>query len=100
MLLADVIQGSGADLVRCGAFENLGFISDARERMLTFLDSERFLRTLRINPAISAVITTPMLSAAVPEGVALAVCGQPRLAFARIHNSLCQSDFYWHDFPS
>lgn len=100
MLLADVIEGSGADLLRGGAFEDLGFISDTRKRMLTFIDSERFLRTLRSNPAISAVIASPTLSLAVPDGMGLAVCEQARLAFARIHNNLCATDFYWRDFPS
>ena len=100
MFLDAVIGCSGADLRRNGTFQNLGFISDVRDELLVFLSEARFRSALLENPYVSAVITTPFLSALVPRALALATCDDPRAAFARIHNYLCQSDFYWHDFPT
>lgn len=100
MLLGDVIQSSGAELLRNGNFENLGFISDSRDQMLAFLEDGRFLGALQRNPCVSAVITTPFLMHKVGDRGALAVCERPRLAFAGIHNRLCESSFYWRDFPT
>lgn len=100
MLLGEVVQVSGATLLRCGNFENLGFVSDYRDRMLSFLDSEHFLRALEDNSSATAVITTPSLAHRVSDRIAVAVCDHPRLAFTRIHNYLCQASFYWQDFAT
>ena len=100
MLLDAVIGCSGADLRRNGPFKNLGFISDTRDESLVFLSDARFGCELLNNRHVSAVITTTLLSALVPELVALASCEDPKTAFARIHNHLCQSDFYWQDFAT
>jgi len=100
MLLADAVEGSGAELRRQGNFENLGFISDGREEMLTFLEDKHFIAALRNNRHVSAVIARPYLADKVADRVALAVCEHPRLAFAHIHNRLCRAGFYWRDFPT
>jgi UDP-3-O-[3-hydroxymyristoyl] glucosamine N-acyltransferase len=100
MLLGEVVQASGATLLRCGYFENLGFICDYRDRMLTFLESEHFLRALEDNPLVTAVITKPSLSHRISDRFAVAVCDHPRLAFTRIHNHLRQAGFYWADFAT
>lgn len=100
MLLADAVEGSGVELLRHGNFENLGFISDSRAEMLTFVEDEHFMAALHKNRYISAVITKPDFAGKATDRFGLAVCEHPRLAFAHIHNRLCRSSFYWHDFPT
>ena len=100
MLLSEVISGSETELLQPGNFENLGFISDSRDQMLTFLEDERFLGTLLQNDCVSAVITTPFLFGQILGRVGIAVCEHPRLTFAQIHNALCGASFYWQDFPT
>ncbi len=45
-------------------------------------------------------MTTAELAEAVPRGVAVATCDQPRTVFANLHNELALRGFYWDDFPT
>ncbi len=100
MLFSDVSSFVEFTVLRDGSFGNLGFLSDPQDSMLTFLENKRFAPALRRNKTVSAVLTAPELAESVPESVALAVCSQPRLAFAALHNHLARGAFYWHDFPT
>jgi UDP-3-O-[3-hydroxymyristoyl] glucosamine N-acyltransferase len=100
MRLSTIATLAGAKLIRDGDFENLGFVSESQATMLTFLAHPRFLGQVERNQDIRAVLTTDELAPDVPKQVALAVCEQPRLAFALLHNHLCSTAFYWDDFPT
>jgi UDP-3-O-[3-hydroxymyristoyl] glucosamine N-acyltransferase len=100
MLLSSAARLAPIDISRDGAFLNLGFIEDRLPQMLTFVESAAFLRKVFRNEAIGAVITTPELEPAVPHGIAVAVCEEPRVAFATLHNALAAADFYWEPFPT
>ena len=91
---------AGVDICRDGPFQNLGFLADQRPSMLSFLESERFLPSLLRNDMVSAVVTTQELAAQIPPELALAVCAQPRISFAKLHNHLAATGFYWDEFPT
>jgi UDP-3-O-[3-hydroxymyristoyl] glucosamine N-acyltransferase len=100
MRLADICEIGGAELRRDGEFENLGFLESGLGGMLLFLEAGRFARALAANRGVVAVITTPELEKSIPATRALAVSAEPRLAFARIHNHLAESGFYWEEFAT
>jgi UDP-3-O-[3-hydroxymyristoyl] glucosamine N-acyltransferase len=69
--------------------------------MLVFLESEKYLARFFQNPYIVGVVTTPVISSALPERYGVAVSDHPRKAFFTFHNYLAtKTDFYWKDFPS
>ncbi len=84
-------------VLRDGEFQNLGFLIDHRPEMLSFLESERYLPALLKNNAVCAVVAAPELMAKIPARLALAVCDQPRIGFAKLHNCLTENGFYWQD---
>lgn len=94
--------GGAADLavVRDGDFQSLGFIADRHQGLLVFLENSKFLAALRRNQSVSAVLTIAELADSVPSGLALAICPEPRSAFAKLHNELAVRGFYWVDFPT
>ena len=94
------IQQNTVRVRRDGEFRNLGFLEDSQEGMFVFLEHARFLPALERNSSIAAVLTTPELAEAVPERVAVAVCGEPRVVFAHIHNFLAAAGFYWDEFDT
>jgi UDP-3-O-[3-hydroxymyristoyl] glucosamine N-acyltransferase len=100
MLLSKIVELAAGEVWRDGDFENLGFISDCASRTFTFVEHARFLATLRRNKQLCAVLTKPDLASCVPEHLKLAVCEQPRVGFALIHNHLASNGFYWKDFAS
>lgn len=100
MLLSALADYTAIAVQRDGCFDNLGFVSQRQERMLVFLESARFLGAVLRNTTINAVLATPQLAESLPEGLAVGVCEQPRLAFAAIHNELARRGFYWDDFPT
>src|SRR5947207_6585074 len=100
MLLSEALP-SDVTLIRDGDFLAVGFLSDEQPDMLTFLESERLLQSLRRNRNGTCVITTPDLAKQLDAVPGLAVCTSPRSAFHDIHEYLTrQTDFYWKDFPS
>jgi UDP-3-O-[3-hydroxymyristoyl] glucosamine N-acyltransferase len=100
MRLSTIVEVVDAEIIRDGNFENLGFVSESLPEMLSFLVHPRFLGALERNTCLRALLTTPALAASAPDHLALAVCDQPRVAFALFHNYLCDTGFYWEDFPT
>jgi UDP-3-O-[3-hydroxymyristoyl] glucosamine N-acyltransferase len=100
MRLSEVENAAGIVVRRDGDFHTLGFICDAYPQQLVFLENRAFLRALQRNRSVSAVLTTAELADAVPRGVAVATCDQPRTVFANLHNELALRGFYWDDFPT
>ncbi|MDP8978977.1 MAG: hypothetical protein M3O35_00140 [Acidobacteriota bacterium] len=100
MLFSEVAGVAGIRVLRDGNFSNLGFLDDEHESQFVFLENQKFLAPLLRRENTAAVLTNPDLADRIPTGLALAVCGQPRLAFAAIHNHLAQTTFYWEDFAT
>lgn len=100
MRLSEIVRFADVRVIRDGAFENLGFLTETQPCSLVFLESGRFAAALRRNKGVSAVLSAPAVAELVPEHMALAVCPEPRVAFALIHNSLAQSGFYWEGFET
>lgn len=100
MLLSFLPDSAGLEIRRDGPFQNLGFLADRRPCMLSFLESAQFLPALLRNETMGAVITTEELASHIPARLALAVCVQPRISFAKLHNQLTATGFYWEEFPT
>jgi UDP-3-O-[3-hydroxymyristoyl] glucosamine N-acyltransferase len=100
MRLSELENAAGMVVRRDGDFQNLGFLCDTYPHQLVFLENRAFLRALHRNRSVSAVLTTAALKDAVQPEVAVAVCEQPRIVFAKLHNELALSGFYWDDFPT
>jgi len=100
MRLSEVENEAGMAVRRDGDFQTLGFLCDSYPNQLVFLENRAFLRTLQRNRSVSAVLTTAELADAVPGCLAVAICDQPRTAFANLHNQLALRGFYWDDFPT
>jgi UDP-3-O-[3-hydroxymyristoyl] glucosamine N-acyltransferase len=100
MRLSEIGEVAGIAVRRDGDFQTLGFVSDRQQNLLVFLEDARFLRALRQNPTVSAVLTTGELACSVPGDMGVAVSPEPRAAFARLHNDLALRGFYWEDFPT
>lgn len=101
MTLSEVAPWAGARVVRDGRFANLGFLSDPKERMLTFVESKRFTSEARACQDMRCVLTTPELADAFPECLAVAVTDDPRRSFFKIHNQLVNdTEFYGGGFAS
>jgi UDP-3-O-[3-hydroxymyristoyl] glucosamine N-acyltransferase len=100
MRLSEIRGVPGIAVQRDGDFQTLGFVSNACQNLLVFLEDARFLGSLRQNRAVSAVLTTGELAGCVAPGLAVAVSPEPRADFARLHNELARRGFYWEDFPT
>jgi UDP-3-O-[3-hydroxymyristoyl] glucosamine N-acyltransferase len=100
MRLTEVACAADIAVLRDGDFRNLGFLDHGHESQFVFLEGQQFLEALLKCENIRAVLTTPELAKQIPGHLALATCGQPRLAFAAIHNHLAQTGFYWEEFAT
>ena len=100
MRLTELAGSFDLTVLRDGDFRNLGFLDDQHESQFVFLESRQFLAALLRHENIRAVLTTPELAEQIPGHLAVATCGQPRLAFAAIHNHLAQTGFYWEEFAT
>src|SRR5438128_6743919 len=74
-------------------FATLGFITDALDTMLTFVDHPRFLRKISANPAITGVIVSADLALRIESGCGVAVSEDPRRTFWQLQNALADTDF-------
>ncbi len=100
MRLSEVADSADIAVRRDGDFQNLGFIHDSLEHMLVFLESQRLQKAVVGNKNIRAILTTEELAGGVPPGLALGVCNDPRLTFAKLHNELAKTEFYWRPFTT
>jgi UDP-3-O-[3-hydroxymyristoyl] glucosamine N-acyltransferase len=100
MLLSEVSNVGGVDLVRDGEFHTLGFLSYPHSGMLVFVESSRFLAKLGPTPEAICVITTPDLAGKMNFTGGYATCENPRRSFHLIHTHLAARGFYWTDFDT
>src|SRR6266545_2593507 len=99
--LSEVADVARITILRDSAFATAGFVTLPLSRMLTFAESERFLRLAVKSGQTACVITSPAMADIVPAEIGLAVANDPKLAFRSLHNYLAQStDFYWRPFSS
>src|SRR5216684_1321642 len=94
MLLSEVSKVGGADLVRDGEFQTLGFLSYPRPGMLVFVESSRFLAKLGRTPEAVCVIIAPDLAAGLKFSGGCAISENPRRSFHLIHTHLAAQVFY------
>ncbi|HUS06719.1 MAG TPA: glycosyltransferase [Bryobacteraceae bacterium] len=91
----------GLTVSRNASFSNLGFLSNPKPGMLTFVESPGFAEQVGRMPEVTCVITTRELASRLPATVGLALCEAPRTRFVDIHNHLAATTtFYWDDFPT
>lgn len=101
LLLSKLVEGDAFAVVRDGPVHTLGFVGLAEAGALTFLDQRRYLRPLRSDEHLAAVIASETMAEQVPTSLALATAAEPRLAFFRLHNRLVRdTDFYGPHMPS
>src|SRR5713101_3306260 len=98
MLLSEVSNVGGVDLVRDGEFHTLGFLSYPHPAMLVFVESSRFLGKLGRTPEAVCVIITPDLASNLKFTGGCAISENPRQSFHLIHTHLAAQGFYWTDF--
>lgn len=94
MLLSEILAlNSNFELFRDGDFSSLGLnISEANEKLLSFIESEKFLSQL--SKSISCVITTKEMAGKIPESVGVIISEVPRIDFFNLHNKLIDKKEY------
>ena len=99
--LREVASWTSAQVVRDGEFENLAFLSDPKDGMLTFVEARRFVAAALACSQTSCILTTPELADFFPGRTALAIAGDPKCCFFEIHNRLAtETSFYGTDSVS
>ncbi|MDI9216969.1 UDP-3-O-(3-hydroxymyristoyl)glucosamine N-acyltransferase [Clostridium tertium] len=94
MLLSEILAlNSHFKLFRDGYFSSLGLnISEANEKLLSFIESEKFLSQL--SKSISCVITTKEMASKIPESIGVIISEVPRIDFFNLHNKLIENKGY------
>ncbi len=92
--LKDASGYAGLNVVADGHFATLGFVMDSMSCMLSFLEDGRYLRALRANSQVRAVITTSNLASSLPAHLGVATCQDPRHSFFVLQNALAANGFY------
>jgi len=101
VMLSQVAAWTSAEVIRDGPFGNLGFLSDPKNRMLSFVDARQFAAAAIACPEIVCLLTTPELADLFPHRIAVAVAADPKRCFFEIHNRLArETNFYGMDFVS
>ncbi|WP_195263783.1 UDP-3-O-(3-hydroxymyristoyl)glucosamine N-acyltransferase [Clostridium sp. 1001275B_160808_H3] len=101
MLLSGILAlDSNFELFRDGEFSSLGLnISEANEKLLSFIESEKFLSQL--SKSISCVITTKEMASKIPEEIGVIISEVPRIDFFNLHNKLIENkDYKREDFET
>lgn len=105
MRLSELFENeSEVKIIRDGEFDMLGMASTnfTNERVLTFLESEKFLDKLYSNPNITCLICHRDLIDRIelPDHLGLVMSDSPRLDFYQAHNRLAGENFYWERFEN
>src|SRR6188474_3003575 len=95
MKLSEIGPDLSLRVVRDGVFSSLGFAGHRRPGMLTYLASEDFTDVVARNDTVSCVIAVQEVADQVPQSVGLAVVGDSRLAFYRLHNHLATATSFY-----
>ncbi|HWB84098.1 MAG TPA: glycosyltransferase [Bryobacteraceae bacterium] len=99
--LSQLAASVSLNVLRDGSFINLGFLSGPQERMLTFVEHQRFVDAAIRSAGVECVLTIPELSGEFPRRMAVAVTQDPKRLFFEIHNYLAtETEFYGRDFAS
>ena len=89
--LSEVVDVVGGRLVRDATFANLGFAIHEGNALLSWVEGKKFLPPILKNKGISAVIASPDVMEALPDGMGVLVHDEPRQAFYRLHNHLARA---------
>lgn len=101
MRLSELAPSERFSVYRDGQFASLGKTAHSQLEMLSFLESDKYLKQALGNPHVSCVITTSEIAAKFPDRVGVLVAACPRDVFYEIHEHLArQTDFYWKHFSS
>ena len=94
MLLSEILSlNENFEIVREGEFSALGLnVSEANEKLLTFIESEKFLNQL--SKSISCVITKKEMIDKIPKEMGIIVSDTPRLDYFNLHNELSKDKNY------
>lgn len=94
MLLSKILSlNSEFELFRDGDFSSLGLnISEANEKLLSFIESEKFLSQL--SKSVSCVITTREMADKIPKNLGVIISDIPRIDFFTLHNKLIENEKY------
>ena len=93
MKLRNLPNQYGIKVVRDGEFETLGLLSYQNNKMLVFVEQEKFIPLINKN-YVSCVLCTPDLLQSIEKEISVATSESPRKAFYEIHNSLVENRFY------
>ncbi|WP_165000351.1 UDP-3-O-(3-hydroxymyristoyl)glucosamine N-acyltransferase [Anaerophilus nitritogenes] len=86
-----------------GNYNSLGFIKEhEKERLLVFLNDEKYLSDLEKNPNISCVICSEnILEKIKNKDIGICIANDPKITFYRLHNYLAKNtEFYGKNFSS
>lgn len=94
MLLSEVVNLiEGLSLLKDKEFTSLGLaIADCDERILTFIESEKYINCLSNN--IAALITTKELGEKLKDAYGIIISKNPRADYFKLHNELSSREGY------
>jgi acyl-[acyl carrier protein]--UDP-N-acetylglucosamine O-acyltransferase len=93
-------------VVRDREVRTLGYLTHRApplEGVLIFVNSEKFLNTLKLlnrTGRVVAVVAPPSLSGKVDSSLGLVVADEPQDLFWRIHHRMIEDRLYWTDFDT
>lgn len=80
---------------RDGTFENLGKLNANKEKLLSFCNSEKYIKEANANMHLSCVITTEEYASAFRDDINVICSEEPKNLFYQLHDYLATStDFY------
>jgi len=94
MKLSDLQSEHPLEVVRDGAFNDLGLAGWRGEDALIPLYGEKFVSVVLKSPSLACLLTTRDLLDDIPEAVPVAVCENPMDVFLKIHIGLVGTPFY------
>jgi UDP-3-O-[3-hydroxymyristoyl] glucosamine N-acyltransferase len=97
MMISDLktVLPAGSEIVRDSCFDSMGFIWHGKINQFVFIESEHYIKELKKQEYISAVITTKELSDQIPKGPGLIISKNPKKDYYDIHNYLVtDTNFY------
>lgn len=101
MELKEIKNILSVEVIKDRNFESLGTIHHQMDKMLVFLDDEKYLEALTNNDAVSCVITKEELLPELPDKYGIAISKNPKETFYEFHNYLSKNtNFYLSDFPT
>lgn len=87
-------------LIRDGVFESLGSFTRDKEKMLVFIEEEKYLTNILNNSKkYSSVICSPEIYPKIPSNIGFGITDDPAYSFYLLHNYLANSVSSYHILP-